>query len=76
MQASEAYSLLAKRLCCFCGIRLIAIEARFTSETATEKTKFFTCESCGTYSEYEVDDYALGSWGDCSPSPSDADSGL
>lgn len=76
MQTTEAYALLARRKCCFCGNTLLAVEARFTSVTATERTKFYTCSPCGTYSEFEVDDYALGTAGDCSPSPSDADPGL
>lgn len=76
MDAQEMYALLSKRSCCFCGIRLLSIEARYTSDTATEKTKFFTCSACGTYSEYEVDDRALGSFGDLSAQGSDADPGL
>lgn len=75
MQAQEAYALLARRKCCFCGATLLSITARYTSETATEKTKFYSCQHCGTYSEFEVDDYALGTT-DYSPTPSDADSGL
>ena len=75
MNNQNLYELLNQRKCCFCGVDLLAKTARYTSSTAIEKTKFYTCEHCGTYSEYEVDDYMLGT-SDIFASLSDADPGL